>query len=566
MSRASSFSPAPPSTSTAAPLNMRKSSNQFVALPHSSQATATQATTSTGSQACFHTKSFKICLNDAHRKKLLEQVLRDNGATLLHVDSSTTPDFVVVEPKTSAASLRAFDDAGIVPVMHFWVEYCLHHDVFVEPNVYFAALPARVPQPLQDGAKLRLFLLGFEPDSPELYHAQKAVAEMGGTIAKQMKGESLTHVVCATRESFQGRRAQRARSCGVPVVGLEFIIKARQTGRLVPPPIPVAIIEQSSSVSGSTASCSANLAALPSTDPQRQADARASEPSLPLAGCTVSRSKVLASQSVVLERKVLQLGACWQAQANDATTHLLHRGTGMPREGKELDRSAFLVHPTWLDKCIEQSIRVDEALFPSSMDPSKSLLTVLSNSDGSAMGNFLSQASQSAMQPAPKPQPSKVAAQQTQAQLVAAAKPWHRSISADAARRTFDDSSVSKDDWGHEPRARGRSEEIEAPHRDMDDAAGDAIDFDADATLCGHVPDGHLATNLDESIAAPSSQTLFEGEEAEQDAPVGQVRSAAAPGSNKKDVTAPNEVDIIKKAKTRSLPQTKSWSFSAAAH
>ncbi|CBQ67692.1 related to DNA topoisomerase II binding protein [Sporisorium reilianum SRZ2] len=556
MSRASSFSPAPaPSaTSTAAPLNMRKTSSKLITLPHSSQATATQSSNHSPSQPCFHTKSFKVCLNDEHRKKVLEQVLRDNGATLLHVSLATSPDFVVVEPKASPASIRALDDAHVVPVLHFWIEYCLHHETFVEPHEYFAALPARVPLPLHDGGQLRLLLLGFDPDSPELYHAQKLVAEMGGSVAKQIKGESLTHVICATQESFDGRRAQRARSCGVPVVGLEFIIKARQTGRLVPPPIAIAIPEQSSSAltpssnsnSNSTA-LNSNAAAVPATEHHEQAGSVAKQPDLPLAGCTVSRSKVLASQSVMLERKALQLGACWQAQANESTTHLLHRGAGLPREAKDLESGAFLVHPTWLDKCIEQAIRVDEGLFPSSMDPSRSLLTVLSNSDGSATGNFLSQASQSTMQRKAKPQAAQASQQQTQAELVAAAKPWHRSISADAARRTIDVDPIDGDGPGNAPRSRGRSEEIETVHDVLqDDETNELVrdvDFDADVTLSGHAPDSHLGMDVDDAAPAPSSQTLFEGEEAvDDDAPVGEVR-----GTNP---SAPfKQVDLLKKAK-----------------
>lgn len=555
MSRASSFSPAPaPSTSTAAPPTMRKTSSKLVTLPHSSQATATQQNRHSGSQGCFRTKSFKVCLNDEHRKKVLEQVLRDNGATLLHVSSSTSSHFVVVEPKASPASIRALDDADVVPVLHFWIEYCLHHEAFVEPHDYFAALPARVPQPLHDGGQLRLLLLGFDPDSPELYHAQKLIAEMGGSVVKQMKGESLTHVICATQESFDGRRAQRARSCGVPVVGLEFIIKARQSGRLVPPPISIAIPEQSSSAlaaSSNSTAPSSNAATLPANEQAEQADAIAKEAGLPLAGCTVSRSKVLASQSVMLERKALQLGARWQPQANELTTHLLHRGAGLPREAKELESGAFLVHPTWLDKCIEQSIRVDEGLFPASMDPSRSLLTVLSSSDGSASGNFLSQASQSTMQHKAKPQAAQ-ATQQTQAELVAAAKPWHRSISADAARRTIDDSFIDKDDSVPAPRMRGRSEEIEAVHDNLQDGEADGmirdVDFDADVTLSGHAPEGHHAMDADEAPPAPSSQTLFEGEEAEDDAPIDEVRGTILSAAEK-DSAPSKQRDLLKKAK-----------------
>ncbi|TKY90521.1 hypothetical protein EX895_000519 [Sporisorium graminicola] len=560
MSRASSFSPAPaPSTCTATTLNMRKTSSKLVTLPHSSQATATQESKSNDSQGCFHAKIFKVCLNDEHRKNVLEQVLRDNGAALLHVSSSTTPDFVVVEPKASPASIRALDDAEVVPVLHFWIEYCLHHEAFVEPHEYFAALPARVALPLHDGAQLRLLLLGFDPDSPELYHAQKLIAEMGGSVAKQMKGESLTHVICATQESFNGRRAHRARSCGVPVVGLEFVIKARQTGRLVPPPISIAIPEQSSSGvtassnsnSNSTAS-SSNAAASPSKAHQKQASPVAKEAELPLAGCTVSRSKVLASQSAMLERKALQLGACWQAQPNESTTHLLHRGTGLPREAKELDSGSFLVHPTWFDKCIEQSIRVDEGLFPASMDPSRSLLTVLSSSDGSVNGNFLSQASQATIQHKAKQQAAQPSLQ-TQAELVAAAKPWHRSISLDAARGTLDYGFVDKDASEPAPRTRGRSEDIEAVHEDLQDVrvneAVRNVDFDADATLSGHAPEGPLAMDVDETALVPSSQTLFEGEEAaDDDAPVGEVRGTALSVSGKGSVSW-KQMDDLNKAK-----------------
>ncbi len=227
---------------------------------------------------------------------------------------------------------------------------------------------------------------------------------------------------------------------------------------------------------------------------------------LPLTGCTVSRSKTLTSQTATLERKALQLGATWQALASEATTHLLHRGSAPPREGKELSRGVFFVHPSWLDKCLEEEIRVDESLFPSSMDPAKSLVTVLSNSDGSASGNFLSQATQSIAQHRGA-QHTTQDARQTQATLVAAAKPWHRSISADAARYSGDLLDGPQDSDADSRRVRGRSEEIDLTHDDDDESGenGDVVDvtMDEDKTL------GEASREVEEAVA-PSSQTLFE--------------------------------------------------------
>ncbi|KAI3481264.1 hypothetical protein L1887_56481 [Cichorium endivia] len=244
MSRASSFSRAPPS-STAAPLHPRKSTTKPAFLPRPNMPSNNVAH-STHPQPCFHAKTFRICLSDARRKELLAKVLAQSGATLLEDDNAASPQFAVVDPKQDAASLQALVNAGVTPVLHFWIEYCLHHETFVEPASYFAALPAQVPFPLPDAHRLRVFLLGFEPDSPELYHAQKLVGDIGGTVAPQIKRENLTHVVCATLESYEGRRAQRARSHGIPVVGLEFLIRAKQTGRLVPEPSAVAMIEAES--------------------------------------------------------------------------------------------------------------------------------------------------------------------------------------------------------------------------------------------------------------------------------------------------------------------------------
>ncbi|KAJ1030374.1 hypothetical protein NDA16_001283 [Ustilago loliicola] len=552
MSRASSFSPAPPpSTSTATTLNMRKASttgtapNKHVAFLHSSPRTNTQSTSSSYPHGVFHDKCFKIALSDSQREQVLEQVLKDNGASLIPLAHKDVPNYVVVEPKIPLASLEALLSDGATPVLHFWIEYCLYHEMFVEPSEYFAGLPAQVPQPLPDGPKLRLLLLGFEPDTPELYHAQKVVAKLGGSIAKQLKGESLTHVLCATQESFNGKRAQKARSCGVPVVALEFLIKARETGRLLPPPQPITMMERSSSnmtTSSSSTSTGLTSHSIPINDQ------RIEEPTLPLSGCTISRSKVLASQGVMFERKVLQLGACWQAQPNEATTHLLHRGNGAPRESKDLEPGTFLVHPNWLDKCLEQNIRVDESLFPSSMNPARSLLTVLSNSDGSAQGDFLSQASQRVAGSQGSQQQT-----QTQAELVAAAKPWHRSISVDAAR--YADNEASKAET--ERLARGRSEEIEvAPQHGEDGDAADMllgdVDFDADITLSGDVRQNHIA-NTEE--VAPSSQTLFEGEE---DSPLPDIRGiekgtqpqASPPLKSSKDLTSADEVMQLLRTRT----------------
>lgn len=548
MSRAASFSPAHLTSTSTAPVSMRKPAHRPVTLPHSSQSTSTQTSNGSGRDGCFHGKSFKVRLQDPHRKRVLEQVLSDNGATLLQSHAATSPHFVVVDPKTPASSLQAIVDAGSAPVLHFWIEYCLHHEFFFEPDEYFAALPARVSLPLPDGDKLKIFLLGFDLESPELYHAHKLIAEMGGSIAKQMKGESLTHVICATKESFDGRRAQRARSCGVPVVGLEFLIKARQTGRMLPPPHPIAMTEPSSSVmTGSTASTGTSSAVtIAHTTDQQDLAGQLEDRLLPLEGCVVSRSRTLTSQSVTLERKVLQLGGCWQAQANDSITHLLHQGTGLPRESKDLGRSAFLIHPTWLDKCIEQSIRVDESLFPASMDPHKLLVTVLSNSDGSACGNFLSQASQSTMQkrPASLVQHSN---HQTQADLVAAAKPWHRSISADAAGHA--DSLVSEpaDRMAEERHARGRSEEISTINEDGGDQVATDVDFDADITLSNDLP-RPPGIDTEEAPPAPSSQTLIEEEHEEVNAFARDVRGPGLQPVEKQPTDELHQQDVLKPA------------------
>ncbi|SPO42925.1 related to DNA topoisomerase II binding protein [Moesziomyces antarcticus] len=516
MSRASSFSRAPPS-STATPVHQRKSTTKPTFLPQHSMS-SNNISHSTGPHPCFHAQTFRVCLGDPRRKELLAQVLAESGATLLQDNNAAPPQFAVVDPKQDAASLQALVNAGVTPVLHFWIEYCLHHETFVEPASYFAALPAQVPFPLPDAHRLRVFLLGFEPGSPELYHAQKLVSEMGGTVAPQIKRENLTHVVCATRESYEGRRAQRARSHGIPVVGLEFLIRAKQTGRLVPEPSAVAMIE-AESLATTTSSSSTHTDPRTSAQYQRASSSRQNSngsaqgregPMLPLTGCTVSRSKALASQTALLERKALQLGATWQAQASEATTHLLHRGSAPPRESKELSRGVFSVHPSWLDKCLEEEIRVDESLFPSSMDPAKSLLTVLSNSDGSASGNFLSQATQSIAQHRRAPH-STQDARQTQATLVAAAKPWHRSISADAARYSGDLLDEAQDSEADTRRVRGRSEEIDLTHDDEDESGENSamIDdtMDEDKTLGEVSRDAQVEV---EEAVAPSSQTLFE--------------------------------------------------------
>ncbi len=188
MSRANSFSPAPPAT-TSAPLNVRKNTTKLVTLPQHGGSAGSQAARK-GNEPCFHGKSFKIRYSNPQREKLLQNVLKSNGATLLPLASSTSPDFMLVEPDISAADLQAIEDADIQPVLHIWIEYCLYHEVFVEPTEYFAALPARVPLPLPEGDQLRLLLLGLEVDSPELHHAEQLVTEMGGTIAKQIKAKS----------------------------------------------------------------------------------------------------------------------------------------------------------------------------------------------------------------------------------------------------------------------------------------------------------------------------------------------------------------------------------------
>lgn len=552
MSRASSFSPAPPPFTTT-PSTMRKTPAQLVTLPQAGASTSNQDISR--SQPCFQDKSFKIRWNNPQRRQKLEQVLQSNGATVLPLSSPTSADFVLVEPKVSAANLKALDEAKEVPVLHFWIEYCLHREVFVEPQDYFAALPARVPLPLPQGNQLRLLLIGFEADTPELYHAEQLVAELGGTVAKQLKGESLTHVVCASPESLAGRRADCARSCGVPVVGLEFLINARQTGSISPLPTQIAIPELSSSaVTASSTSTSLPLTEVNGDEDQEEEEAD-DQPDGPLTGCTVSRSKALASQSVTLERKVLQLGGCWQAQVNEDTTHMIHRGAGQPRESKDLDRFAFIVHPTWLDKCWNEGIRVDEGLFPASLNPAKSLNTVLSNSDGTASGNFLSQASQSATQRRPNSQQTTQASQQTQTALVKAARPWSRSISADAGSRAnaggFNGASPGASPRRAGLRTRGQSEEIAAPHEGrgaaVADASKDDASFDADVTLSGQVDD-QLGIDDDDTAPAPSSQTLIEGEELEADDSIRDVRSALPPKAQQKAVLEPKQADAVSSA------------------
>ncbi len=306
------------------------------------------------------------------------------------------------------------------------------------------------------------------------------------------------------------------------MVGLEFLIKARQTGRILPPPVPIAIAEQSpSALTGSSISNSA-----PSNAERDQDAEDDDQPPLPLAGCTISRSKALAAQSVMLERKVLHLGACWQAQPNELTTHLLHWGPGQPRESKDLDRFAFIVHPTWLDKCLDEGIRVDETLFPFSLNPAKSLHTVLSNSDGSASGNLLSQASQSVNQRNASSQNTQ-RCQPAQAGLAPAAKPWNRSISADAGGSSTAQGSVVKGGEGDRKRTRAHSAENVAAHQGPEpeildlSAHDDAVD--ADITLSGQAVD-LLRTDDDDAAPAPSSQTLIEGEEVEADGPIRDVR------------------------------------------
>lgn len=568
MSRASSFSPVPTAPRVTS-LSMRKNminASKLVTLPHSSQSSGSQQIATSSREGCFHAKTFATRLDDFHRQKVLEQVLRDNGATILRLDPATPPDFVVVDPKAPAASLRPLVDANMTPVLHFWIEYCLHHETFVEPKEYFAALPALVPQPLPDGEHLRLMLLGFDPDSPELYHAQKLVVEMGGSIITHWKAESLTHVVCATQESFEGKHAQHARSCGVPVVGLDFIIKARQSGRLLPPPVSIAITEPSSSAlttssSSSSGGTATNMySAMAASNEHHIHDSLVqSGPDLPLAGCTVSRTKALASQSVVLERKALQLGACWQAQASVSTTHLLHGGSGIPREAKELKTGVFLVHPKWLEKCIEQNIRVDESLFPSSMDPSRSLLTVLSSSDGSASGDFLSQASQNLLQHGTR---YTQASQRTHAELIAAAKPWHRSISADATRCNDGNQLLGRAEEADGRHIRGRSEEITLM-QGVGDEVGDAdlmlqdAKFDADVTLTGYMAQGDVSMDADDTAPAPSSQTLFEDEEAAADEEIGEVRGVKSVGSETKDQAKTKELDMLKSAQKEMVSADK---------
>ncbi|PWZ02735.1 hypothetical protein BCV70DRAFT_196983 [Testicularia cyperi] len=186
-------------------------------------------------ESCFAGRSFKIRVADIQRAAVLSKVLRQHGGSVLDLDASAVPQYVLVDSRGSAPrSGKVADDEGdAIPVTHFWIEYCLHYECFVEPSTYFAAQPATVALPLVDGSRLRVLLIGMDAESPESYHARKLVVEIGGTVVEQLQADNVTHVVCATRESFDGRRAQRARSYGIPVVGLDFFVKARSTGELL---------------------------------------------------------------------------------------------------------------------------------------------------------------------------------------------------------------------------------------------------------------------------------------------------------------------------------------------
>ncbi|EPQ32485.1 uncharacterized protein PFL1_00679 [Pseudozyma flocculosa PF-1] len=374
---------------------------------------------------------------------VMQTTLTKAGAKVLVGDDAGSADYCVVHSSGEQPARASRGDrsprrpaAGRGRlVTQRWVEYCLHTETLVEPEMYFAGFPAEARLPLQEAAGLRVLVLGFPEGGAEAYHARRLLEEVGCTVVERLRGSTLTHVLCATDESRNSTKATRAASVGIPLVSLDWLQAARMQGRIDPSGHPIAVPDRSVSRSHSESLSRNSLGVQGRRPPFRSTSGGglpgAASQSLhdeasqlggveaPLAGCFVACARSIVTGTIAIEKRAFTLGATFQAAPDSSTTHLLHQGPERQAPDlRTLAPGAVVVHPTWLDQCYEKRARIDERLFPPSLNPHKSLATAVSAPDvEESIGKRLG-SSQATLAPT------------SQHGAVAAAKPWHRSLSA----------------------------------------------------------------------------------------------------------------------------------------
>ncbi|KAN0066006.1 protein kinase activating protein dpb11 [Thecaphora frezii] len=602
ISRASSFSQVPTSIKRGLPVK-RKSGDRLGDVETGDEAGPSASATASridgeradGVERCFDARTIRIDLPDPRRVKVLETTLRDAGARVIGSDQAGPADFCVVPSSNLAGSTKAGAanavgrpalEARGRPVTHYWIEYCLYKERFVEPDEYFAADPAAATLPLESARQVAVLLAGFGEGSPEMYHARKLIEELGGAVVERLRGSTVSHVLCASEESRSGSRASKASGHGIPIVSLDWLRTARMEGRLTVPAAPVTVrnrsasrgVSESLSRSGGGAedsssssinagsiglgtkigrqpfrSTSASKASLPTgqdTAPSQQEnnslDRRAAAPKTPiaaarddsggpLAGCYIACGRSIVAGDLAIERKAHGLGATYQPTPNATTTHLLHRGPAPTRELRELSRETVAVHPSWLDRCYEERIRFDERLFPSTLRPGKALATAVAapeieESFGRRLGS--SQASQQS--------------------AVAAARPWHRSLSAGTAQESMSSAPLHRD----RPGVRGSNHgddltplaELEAEQQ-----RGRSASPPATRSLAGEGEE--LDATEDEAMAVERLDRAGAGAEAEADAERWRSREASSTLGDGLDKTATAD-QVMALLRSRALDQS----------
>ncbi|PWN49906.1 hypothetical protein IE53DRAFT_122024 [Violaceomyces palustris] len=420
-------------------------------------------------------------------------------------DERTADYHIVTFPSRIAPRSSEREKSREVMVNHHWVELCIYYESLTEPDRYFASHPPVAPLPLSRAQGLKVVVLGLPKDGPEYHHARSILQAAGCEVQETIEPQATALIICADDRHLTLQEAKEAKDARIPLTDLSFVEKILKEGRVdVPCKSPSSgrsLVDVgrgsredpslgSTSFAGTRSSqrlgansvnpgqsegpgvditngskrvCSdqsveSEKAGAKVREDSDKGDNRAGEDEStafeeetradeddvpPLSGLIISFSRSVQSWGNVgaLERRCLRLGAKFQQAIDGKVTHLLHRGTVTARETKELAKKHLLVHPSWLEKCEEEGTRLDERLFPPSLDPNKSLAASVIAIPASQIRSAR-QESQEAIEAKhgqdgrgdSRPASTLFRPSQDAIAAIANARPWHRSLSASSAR------------------------------------------------------------------------------------------------------------------------------------
>ncbi|KAI5475255.1 DNA replication regulator DPB11 [Pseudohyphozyma bogoriensis] len=272
----------------------------------------------------FEGRKFVIDFSVEDDGEVVGEAVRERGGVLLRKEEAEVAEWILVD--IFGAKEKYLDSSDPRVVTPIWVEKCLFVNDFVQPQDAFLEKPLDFLVPVAGAEKLVTHTTGLSVVD-EAHFARFLRLIRAPPSTKALTSLTTTHLVTPDdlSKANEGPKHGFARKHGIPVVGRKAFVEV----------------------------------------------VRALAKASVLNGVTLCWGKGTAAKGDAAD-KLRAMGAKIATEFDKEVTHLVYEGSTRPREVKNGGATGVsVVHPAWVEECINKSKRVSEEEYPHTYDVRK---------------------------------------------------------------------------------------------------------------------------------------------------------------------------------------------------